>query len=176
MSAEEVAKANERLKELPIPGARIAEMPGRPELRWRLYSRLEFSVDGTPDNGVKTEALLATAYTWPELLEKAYEFAHDEKRQVEFVEFGRNRQLRGLPLDTEPLPETAEQRARTEEARARMKLGRERAQEGMRRHVRGMLEANGMLELAKKYHRKTGRLSALFGRGVGDWFDFGRRG
>jgi hypothetical protein len=173
MSALEVARANEKLKELNIPGARIAEVNGRPELRWRLFARLELSVDGTTENGLQTEAPLATAYTWPELLEKAHAFAHDEKRQAEFVELGRNRLLRGLPL--EPLPETPEQRARSEETRARMKLGRERVQEGMRRHVRGMLEANGMLELAKRYHKRTGRLAALFGRGVGEWFDFGRK-
>lgn len=173
MSADEVARANERLKELNIPGARVAEMPGSPALRWRLYARLRFSVDGTTENGVDTEALLATAYTWPEVLERAYEFAHDEKRQVEFVEFGRNRQLRGLPLDTEPLPETAEQRARSEEARARMKLGRERVQEGMRRHLRGQLKAMGLEEAAKRMHKRTGKLRSLFGD-LRQVFDVGR--
>lgn len=181
MSANQVAVANERLKELEamghgIPGARIAEMTGRPELRWRLYARLQWSVDGTTNEAtaVNTEALLATAYTMSEILEKAHEYAHDAHRQAAFFEFGRNRAMRGLPLDTEPLPETPEQQARTAELRQRVKRGQEEYREGMRRHLHGQLKAQGLLDVARKYHRKTGRLRSLFA-GMGQWFDLGRK-
>jgi len=176
MSLEDVAKANERLKELHIPGARVAEMPGKAELRWRLYARLQWSVDGTTNEAtaINTEALLATAYTMPEVLEKAWEYAHDDKRQAAFFEHGRNRALRGLPLDTEPLPETAEQKARTEEARHRAKRGQEEYREGMRRHLRNQLKAEGLYDVARRYHNRTGRLKSLMA-GVGAFFDFGRR-
>lgn len=173
MSAEQVAAANERLAELHIPGARIAEAQGRPELRWRLYAHLNFSVDGTAENTVKTECLLATAFTMPEILEKAWEFSRDSKRQMEFVEFGKNRHLRGLPLDTEPLPETPEQRARTEATEAKMKRGIENYREGMRAHLHNKLAAEGLLDAAKRYHQRTGRLGNLFGR-VRQVFDLGR--
>lgn len=173
MSAEQVAAANERLAELHIPGARIAEAQGRPELRWRLYAHLNFSVDGTAENTVKTECLLATAFTAGEILEKAWEFSKDTKRQMDFVEFGKHRHLRGLPLDTEPLPETPEQKARTEASREKMKRGIENYREGMRAHLHNKLAMEGLLDAAKRYHAKTGRLGNLFGK-VRQVFDLGR--
>lgn len=174
MSTLEVAQANERLAELHIPGARIAEVPGAHELRWRAYAAVTFSVDGTLDNTFNSECLLATGYTAAEVLEKCWEFSKDPHRQQQFHEHGRNRHLRGLPLADEPLPETPEQQARSAAQAEKLRIGRQRMQEGMRKHLVGMLKAQGLYDVAKKYSKKTGRMRALFGGK--DWFDFGRRG
>ena len=196
MSTADVARANERLAELctvegwlaqgyseadalrfveGLAGLRIAEFPGRPELRWRLYARLQWSIDGTVNEStaVNTEALLATAETWPEILEKAHEYARDGNRKAEFLEHGRNRLLRGLSLTEEPLPETPEQKARSEEARHRRKRGNEEYRVGMRLHLHNQLKAQGLYDVAKAYNRKTGRLRQLFG-GFTGLFDLGR--
>ena len=168
----DLAKANERIKELHtlLPEARVGLFAGRADRKWRAFARLSFSVDGTTENGVTGECLLSTAATWPECLEKAYELAHDAKRQLHF----RDRHIRGLPLDLEPPPLTPEQLERSKEDSRRMKIAQERALEGMRNHMREHLKARGLTDLAKERHRKTGMFPNLFSA-IGSFFDVGRR-
>lgn len=170
------AKGNERLKELhaKLPEARLRHVRFEedPFRRWKVYSRLKWSVDGTTDEStaVSSECLIAEAPTWWEALARAHRIADDPKALLHF----RERHIRGLPTNEEPPPLTPEERAEETKMRAQYEAGRQRAVEGMRAHLRGMLKTQGLEGLAKRYHKKTGRLPNLFGK-FGQFFDVGKR-
>lgn len=83
--------------------------------RWRVVERMTWTLDGTADGPkVDTEACVATAPSWGELLHKYSLWAKDENRQAYF----RDRHLRGESLMQPPPnpPEWAEYRKAAVEA------------------------------------------------------------
>jgi len=153
--------ANERVKEL-SPHARVIENRlGRESARFRVVDRLTLSLDGTTENGVAVEAILAESYTVVGALEKYHNLMHDKARQVWY----RDRHLRGE--DMRPPPPTEEERKRDEEIRDRLDAAREANTEAMRRHLHWQLKATGYYDEAVRYHKKTGKLALLFRKGDG---------
>lgn len=196
----EAAYANERLQEIAKflpPGARIGCFDNcRPEIRWRLFCRMAFSLDGTtnPETAATGECLLFSAHTMPEVLEWSKDYSDETEKIITVTRNGekhlewdrldsvrsrdmhhfRDRHIRGLPTDLEPLPLTDIQKKRAEDTaftRRRMKAVHD---EALIKNVRGYLRAAGLEEKLKARHRKTGRFPGLFSA-LGGFFDFGRR-
>lgn len=167
-----LALANQRIKELheKLPEARVCVMDGEdPYRRWCVYSRLKFSLDGTTneDTAVSAVCVVAQAPTWWEALARAHRVAEDPHALNHY----RDRHIRGLPLEDEPPPLTETEKAAEADLRRKVQLQKERAIEGQRKHLRNLLKRQGLYDLAKKHHKKTGALPNLFGK-MGDFFDF----
>lgn len=157
-------KWTHRVRELPgLEGATVREMRGAVDRRWRVYNELVLSLDGTTENGVKTEALISSGATPIEALTAAHNWHQDPSR----MGFYRDRLIRGQRLDTEPFPLSEAEEKQREANRERAKKIGEIATEGARKHLHNQLAMMGLLDKAKRYHRKTGRLRMLFDKVFG---------
>lgn len=142
--------------------ARVTYRPGEHLYRrWRIERDLTFALTGNPDEGTKCTALIAEGATPVEVLEVFSRYMHD----AEGHQFYFDRASKGLPTDEAPYPLSAAERNAREKQRAFAKRAKENAEEGLRKHMHNMLAHYGVLDLAKKYNRKTGRLKLLFGKG-----------
>ncbi len=170
----DLARGNKMLKELlHLPEARLDYSPFGDSFRaWRVFSRLQWSVDGTTDaaTAVTAECLIAEAPTMPEALARAHRINADPAALLHF----RERHIRGLPTHLEPPPLTPEEKADEDKLRQRLAIQKERAIEGQRNHLRNLLKRQGLTQQAKAFHRRTGLLPNLFGS-IGEFFDVGRK-
>lgn len=149
------------------PSARVTYWPQHHLYRrWRLERDLTFAVPDengnlSPDRGAKATALIAEGATPVEVLEVFHRYLHDPNSH----KFYQDRLKAGLPLEVEPYPLSAAERNAREKQRAFAKRAKEAAEEGTRKHMHNMLKHYGVLDMAKGYHKRTGRLGMLFGKG-----------
>lgn len=169
----EIARVNARLKELheKLPGARCVFEPFGDSFRaWKVFARFTWSIDGTTneETAEKKDYLIVEAPTPTEALARSFRVAEDPKAKLHCLD----KLMRGVT--DEPPPLTEEEKADEAKMRAKLQLQKERAIEGQRNHLRNLLRRQGLYDVAKKYHKKTGLLPNLFGR-MGEVFDFGKR-
>lgn len=123
--------------------------PGKPEVqtsalwpyasRWRVYERLKWSLDGTPDGkAIDTNACVAAASTAPDVVLKYTLWVQDEKRVAYFQDAHlRGKSRHDVPPDP---PEFAEQRRMAAEAAA---AAGEHTTEWVKRSARGQMAHAG---------------------------------
>ncbi len=170
----ELARGNKMLKELhALPEARLDFNPFGDAFRaWRVFSRLQWSMDGTTEQStaITAECLIAEAPTMAEALARAHRINADPAAMLHF----RERHIRGLPTNLEPPPLTPEEKRDEDALRERLRVQKERAIEGQRKHLRNFLKRQGLEQQARKFHKRTGLLPNLFGS-ITEFFDVGRK-
>lgn len=139
------------------PSARVTCHAGAMERRWRVECDLSFSVDGSTENTQRATALVAVGATAVEALSAFHHFMHDPDAKAFYFE----RHKIGMPLD-EPYPMSPAELEGRAKMREHAKKAAEIQMEGARKHIHNQLKHYGLLDAAKKYHRKTGRLRLLF--------------
>ncbi len=149
------------------PSARVMYNPtAHLYRRWRVEQDLTFAMPGpdgqlSPDVGEKATALIAEGATAVEVLEVFHRYLHDENGH----KFYHSRRKAGLPVDAEPYPLSVAELNERAKRRAWAQKAKEQAEEGFRKHAHNMMAHYGVLDMAKKYAKRTGRLSRLFGKG-----------
>ncbi len=150
------------------PSARVLYDP-REHLyrRWRIFRDLTFAVpdaDGNldPDRGEKATCLIAEGATAVECMEVFFRYMHDANSH----KFYQSMRDAGQPLESQPYPLSVAELNERAKRRATAQKARENAEEGMRKHMVNQLKFYGVYDIAKKYHRKHGRLRLLFGKGT----------